>query len=225
MPVVYASLMATFVLLVLLAFWGPPTGGAPLPPTQPAAGRVLIANPQLVDPGFGHSVVLLLAYSDHGAMGLMLNRPTQVSLARLLPEELRWEDPELTVYRGGPVESGELRLLVRSATTPAGAVGVLPQVYLAADLTTLHRLRERELSPSDVRAYAGYAGWAPGQLEQEIARGDWSLGHATASIVFEQRPERLWPRLIKQWGGLWARDNPGPGDSDLSGDRTWTTTL
>lgn len=221
-PVSYASRMGALILMLLIVLLDPTVSGASQLPVQPATGRVLIANPQLRDPGFVRSVVLLLAYGEQGAMGLVLNRPTEVPLAQLMPEDLGWEDPEPTVYQGGPVQPAELRLLVRSQTLPLGAVAVLPEVYLAADPRTLQMLREGKLSGANVRAYAGYAGWAPGQLDRELARGDWSLGPGTAGMVFEPRPEQLWPRLIRQWGGLWARGNPRPHQT---GDHPWSATL
>jgi putative transcriptional regulator len=162
---------------------------------EPAQGKLLIAQPSLHDPNFQRSVVLLLGYGPGGAMGLIINRPAQTPMADVLGDvdDLATEEDEL--FWSGPVTSGEVFLVLRAANTPDGAARVFDDVHVTRRIELLRRLLAGG-DPSRFRVFVGYAGWAGGQLDAEIERGDWSVRAADPSSVFDPAPETLWERLV-----------------------------
>lgn len=159
-----------------------------------AVGKLLIAKPELADPNFAESVVLIVHYdNDKGAIGLILNRQTKVPLSKVLPQvKGAKEDP---VYEGGPVETATAQALLRSREKPEEATRVLGDIYASGSKDVIEKSVTAGASPSEFRLYAGYAGWAPGQLEREIEVGGWSVLRATTEIVFDEKPDSLWRRL------------------------------
>lgn len=187
-----SSLVGAVTLLALLTG---PTAGETSTALPPAAGVLLIARPDLPDPNFFHSVVLLLHYDADGAAGVILNRPTGLGLADALPEIRELGERRDLVYFGGPVSPDVLLLLVRTSSAPKDAEEVLPGVYTIPGLAELRPLLDRGLDEESLRAFAGYAGWAPGQLDAEIERGDWQLYPATGERIFTDQPDELWQTL------------------------------
>ena len=174
-------------------------------PLAPAKGRFLVASRSLVDPTFAQTVVLLLSYGAQGALGVVINRPTTIRLRTALPqvEELRGRaDP---IYLGGPVAANLMLLLVRAPRRPKSAERIFGDVYASGSMKVLRESLANRGSANRVRAYAGNAGWAPGQLEREIARGDWYVAPAEAVTVFESQPDNVWPKLIERVSGQWTR--------------------
>lgn len=184
------------------------------PPVTPrdvtplAQGTFLVANPGMLDPNFAESVVLLLEHGDDGAMGLVVNRPTQATLARLLPDVAWLQGRPEVVFIGGPVALEQVIILVRSALPPTPAEHVISDIYATESEEVLRGIIERK-DPSEMfRVYAGYAGWAPGQLEGEIARGGWRLAPGDSAIVFEVPSGEVWPALIRRTSGDWVGPMP-----------------
>lgn len=173
----------------------------------PARGRLLIAARTLGDPRFAHTVILLVEYGAHGAVGVIINFPTEITLGEALPKIGVAVGRTDRIYRGGPVGRDHLLLLVRAPEAPENSSPVMSDLYLTASLDTLRQVIGAERS---FHAYAGYAGWAPGQLEGEIARGDWHVSDGDSEMVFEKQPETLWPRLIRSNSGQWVH-GPVPG--------------
>jgi putative transcriptional regulator len=139
---------------------------------DPAAGRLLIATPSLVDPNFSRSIVLLIEQGDEGVLGVVLNRPLQVEVGRVLDGWDRLVDQPEVLFGGGPVQT-EVALAVARVLGDeepmgwrrlAGELGLL-------DLDAPVELLEQALS--SLRIFAGYAGWSAGQLEAEIEEGSW----------------------------------------------------
>jgi putative transcriptional regulator len=165
---------------------------------RPAAGRFLIAEEQVLDPNFGRSVVLLIEYGPGGAMGLIVNKPARVTLAEALPQVEALEGRQDRIYLGGPVEPEGLLLLLRAEAKPEGFEPVFQDVYLGGGAARLEELLGSRVPAERIRGYAGYAGWGPGQLDNEIDRGDWSILAALPSQVFDPAPETLWKKLMDQ---------------------------
>ena len=170
------------------------------------AGRLLVANPLLPDPNFDRTVVLLIAYNEEGAVGLVLNRPSKTSLKIPLSE---WEPlaaSPAVVFVGGPVDHKAVICLARSFTHPASSSPPGGWTAVTRDVGTL----DMELGPdglqsslSEVRFFAGYAGWGTDQLEGEIAAGAWWVVDAEASDIFCEDPDLLWKHVLRrQKGGL-----------------------
>jgi len=159
-------------------------------------GVVLVASPSLEDPNFKQTVVLICEYRPEGTTGLILNRPTPLLLSEALPNESIFKGTTYTVFAGGPVLTNALLMLFRTEDAPSDARRVLDGVYIGGDIPTATRLITKPKPGETFRAFAGYAGWGPGQLEYEITTGAWAPVVGTTAIVFESEPERLWNDLL-----------------------------
>jgi putative transcriptional regulator len=175
---------------------------------QLTKGKFLVASRDLLDPNFHETVVLLADYGPNGASGLVINRPSHTTLAELLPGEEALRPRNDTIYIGGPVAQDRLILLIRSAKKPAESHPVFDDVYISGSASTLRGLTSEE--KANFRPYMGYTGWGPGQLESEVARGDWWVLPAEADAIFEQPSKSLWGKLIERSSGEWAFAIPGP---------------
>ena len=190
-------LVSTFARVAALARIGHP----------PGRGMFLLAAPRLRDPRFAQTVVLLLEYDRTGALGLVINRPTEASLQDVLAIPLPNSEGH-AVFAGGPVELRRLIALLRSPVAVDGAERLFGDVHASGSMDTLRRMLERDGHAADVHAYLGYAGWAPGQLDAEIARGDWIVAPADAGSVFDTPPGDVWPNLMRRNAGRWVRAGP-----------------
>lgn len=171
-------------------------------------GKFLVASRHLRDPNFSQTVILLIDYDWHGAMGLVINRPTEVRLSTVLPEIEELQQRTDTVYRGGPVARGQMLLLIQSGSQPEGSRHVFEDIYLSSSRTVLQGMFAD--AGKRFRVYAGYAGWAPGQLDQEVSRGDWHVLQADADTVFDKASSEIWPELIRRSSVQWVRaQEPG----------------
>ena len=178
------------------------------------AGVLLVARPGLPDPRFAETVILLIDYGDRGAMGLVINRPSSHRLAEALPEVEGLTDRPDPIFLGGPVEPRRLGILLRSDLPPEQSHHVVDDIYF----TVHRRILAAAIGRQDqtFHAFAGYAGWASGQLDGELARGDWRLAHADAEIIFEQAAEAIWPELIRLTEGTWVNNTPGRVESNAA---------
>ena len=168
-------------------------------------GVFLVASESLSDPNFSQTVVLLLEYDNTGAVGLIINRPTQVSLASLLPEEKELKNRLEPVFIGGPVGRTQLFLLLRSDSRPSHSQEIVDGIYATTSLEALREVVTGESIVIAFQAYAGYSGWGPGQLDAELIRGDWLVTRADSETVFEKATDSIWPELIRKNKGLWVR--------------------
>ncbi|TNF70672.1 MAG: YqgE/AlgH family protein [Acidobacteria bacterium] len=169
-----------------------------------AKGRFLVASRDLRDPNFSKTVVLLLDYNEMGAMGLVINRPTELSIATALPDVEGLEDRKETVWVGGPVATYQMLMLVQSSDRPEDSDPVFDDVYVSGSRGLLGRLVEAEGEAGRFRIFAGHAGWAPMQLDAEVARGGWEVLPADADMVFDETPAEVWPDLSERGAVKWA---------------------
>jgi len=174
-------------------------------------GKFLVASRQLIDPNFSETVVLLVEYDRSGAMGLVLNRPTKMRLSTVLPDMEGLQDLPDTVYVGGPVAKNQMLLLIRSSSKPDDARLIFDDIYVSSSRALLRKMVDRRDPGQTFRLYAGHAGWAPGQLDQEVARGGWHVLQADVATVFEKAPGEIWPELIQRSSALWVRLKLGAG--------------
>jgi putative transcriptional regulator len=199
------SLIAALALGVALV---PPAGSTQGPAVRAssgvalAPGTFLVATRNLKDPNFARTVVLLIDYGSDGAMGIVINRRTELTLSDALPDLEPLEPNDKAIFVGGPVSPAGMMMLVRSAEKPGESVAVIDGVWVSQDLDLLESLVVDESPDTDFRLYAGYAGWAPRQLDAEVARGDWYVVSADADTVFSDRPAQIWRSLIP------TEDNP-----------------
>lgn len=174
-----------------------------------AKGKLLVASRSLGDPNFSETVILLLAYEAHGAMGIIINRPTDVPLASVVTEVPVLRKRSERVFVGGPVGGNLMVFLLRSARRPRPSEPIFGDVYATGSLKALDQALSKSAKSTKLRAYAGYAGWGPGQLDMEIARGDWYVTAAEAATVFDTPPADIWPKLIERSAGQWTRAHAG----------------
>jgi putative transcriptional regulator len=172
---------------------------------KPAKGKFLVASRQLLDPNFSQSVVLLIEYHRNGAIGVIINRPSEMKLSTVMPEieELR-QRPD-TIYLGGPVARDQLMLLIRTPNPPEESHLVFQDVHVSSSQAVIQRMLQNPEGKEKFRVYAGYAGWAPGQLDHEIAAGGWHVLRADPEIVFDKSPAEIWPDLIHKSSAKWVR--------------------
>lgn len=162
-----------------------------------SVGSILVANEKLGDPNFAESVILLLQYDEEkGAVGLILNRRTRIPLSRVFPKT-KQASADL-VYMGGPVEITAGQALLRMPEKSDQATHIMADVYVTGTKDLIEKSVAARVDPSKFRLYLGYAGWAPDQLEAEIRLGAWSILHRGPQVVFDDDPDSLWSRLIRQ---------------------------
>lgn len=160
-------------------------------------GQLLIAGPSLVDPNFWRTVVLVGEHSEEGALGVVLNRASDAAVDETVPELAILADDLGQVHVGGPVQPSAIVVLAdflepeRAASLVLDSVGFLPA---EVDPTTLGELRR-------ARVFAGYAGWGPGQLDDELEEGSWIVEPALAEDVFTSEPDTLWSDVLRRKGG------------------------
>lgn len=191
------TMAQALVACLLLALVCPVLAGD----AKPLTTILLVARPELRDPNFGDSVVLVMNNIAVAPKGIIVNRPTRISVSSVFPDLKHLARIEDKVYFGGPVELSSVSFLFRATTAPENAVAVLDGVYLSMDGELLHKLLRRDRPMEGLRIYMGYSGWAPGQLEAEIARGSWKLAPAEAAAIFDGTAERPWPEQDAPGGG------------------------
>ncbi|MGP8243337.1 MAG: YqgE/AlgH family protein [Bryobacteraceae bacterium] len=167
-------------------------------PEDLGMGKLLVAPRRSPDPSFAESVILLLHYDRESALGLMINRRTTVPIARVLRDFNGLARRPDVIYLGGPVERDNAMALVRSAAKPDGATGVTGRVYLLIARQALEKALATPKNSGDLRIYAGYCGWGPGQLDFETRVGGWFIFNRGAELVFDARPDTIWARLIAE---------------------------
>ncbi len=180
------------------------------------AGRLLVATPALKNPDFERTVLLMVAHEPGGSIGVVLNRATEVAVDDVLEG---WGvlagDPGV-VFEGGPVQPEAAICIARTKTTlgrvdgfnrVSGAVGTLD---LSQDPTALVD------KVVGVRVFAGYAGWGEGQLEGEIENGSWFVFDALPGDAFMNRPDDLWPMVLRRQGGIMAAVAIFPADPSMN---------
>lgn len=193
------------VLITWLA-WAPVvTAEAPGVPRSPTTGVLLVADEGLRDPGFARSVILLTQYSTtDGAFGLILNQPTGLQVRDILADPEAAPGYGARLFRGGPVSPQRIWVLIRGQTPHPHATQVLDDMQITASRDALRSALDHG-NAEDVRVFAGYAGWAAGQLEQEIKRGDWHLAQASSRQVLAPDTPGLWRRLRDRARQLWVQ--------------------
>lgn len=165
------------------------------------APGLLLAMPQLADPNFARSVVLMIEHGDNGSFGLVINQPSPIRAAELLDSmSVPWGgDPEAVVWSGGPVGRTTGWVLHEPLAAPRpGTAAVGPGLALS---TSSERLRDiASAPPRRIRLLLGYAGWGKGQLASEMARGSWIHAEADPALIFEAPAEEMWARALRSVG-------------------------
>ena len=175
-------------------------------------GHYLIAAPSLSDPNFARTVVLIAEHSEEGAMGVILNRASETTVAEAVPElqDLAGSD---VVHLGGPVAPDSVVVLGEYPDPEAAGLLICGHVGLPAADTELEAL---ERDTRRLRVYAGHAGWGPGQLDAELEREDWIVEPAVPEEIFTEDPDALWGTVLARKGGQFALLARMPLDPSLN---------
>lgn len=176
--------------LLLLSGSSRPTSAAD---AKPLTAVLLVAQDDLSDPSFANSIVLVMNNLGPAPVGIIVNRPTPIPVSHLFPNLKRLAQVSDKVYFGGPVELETVWFLFRAAKPPEHAIPTCDGVYLSADRELLLQLLSRDKPMDGLRIFVGHAGWAPGQLQAEIAAGAWTLKRAESEAIFNGKSEHPWP--------------------------------
>ena len=163
-----------------------------------AAGKLLVSARGLPDPNFAETVILLAEHSGEGSMGLIVNRRTDLPLARLFPHLKPAKGGSAELFIGGPVSPDGVLALLRSTVPTSDSRRVFDDVYLIATREGLDGSILAGAEQSRFRVYLGYAGWGSGQLERETTQGAWHVFRADAAVVFDPAPDSLWQRQVRR---------------------------
>ncbi len=165
------------------------------------SGQLLLAAPSLQDPNFQRTVVLVGAHSEEGAMGVVLNRPSAVTVGQAVPQLEQAVGEQETVYVGGPVQPSSIVFLAEFLDPAPAGLLVLGRIGFPAPEADIDELSE---SIARRRVFAGYAGWGEGQLDEELDQGDWIAHPAQPEDVFTEDPDELWSRVLARKGGAYV---------------------
>lgn len=155
----------------------------------------------LPDPNFARTVVLVCEHSDEGALGLVLNRAGELRVAESAPEIAELTGGDATIDAGGPVQTDALLVLAEFEDVCDAALAVLGPVGLVGDGADMDEIAA---TTRRARAFAGYAGWGPGQLDAELEREDWFVAPAGIDDIFDPDADVLWQRVLARKGGHYA---------------------
>jgi putative transcriptional regulator len=175
-------------------------------------GQLLIAGPNLADPNFWRTVVLIVDHSDDGALGLVLNRPSETTVGETVSELEPLLDVDDPLYIGGPVQPSALIVLAEFDDAASAALIAFEDVGVLGGSAT-------DAASPPVRrgrAFVGHAGWGPGQLDTEVERGDWILEPALREDAFSEAPLELWPAVLTRKGGSYALVARMPADPSVN---------
>ncbi len=174
-------------------------------------GWLLISSPALIDPNFRRTVVLMTHHDEEGAVGLVLSRPSELTIAEAVPDLENLPFVDEVVYVGGPVQTEAVVVLAEFDTPDDDVELIVGNVaYLPPDRAA------EELTVGRARVFAGYSGWGPGQLEAELKEPAWIVVQAESDDVFAADPDTLWRTVLQRKGGTFALLATMPFDPRLN---------
>jgi putative transcriptional regulator len=191
-----ASVLLAGFLTVLQAT--PALADGEFEPSSVARGVLVVASPSLADPNFREAVILIVEHGSEGTLGLILNRSTHVLLSEALPDLTVLKGTSYRLFAGGPVEPTRLLLLSRLKEPPADVRPVFDGVYVGGTPEVLERIITQAKPTEAFRAFAGYAGWAPGQLAFEMLEGSWAVLPPDSFNIFDKDSATLWSDCISR---------------------------
>jgi putative transcriptional regulator len=182
-----------------------------------AQGTLLVASPDMLDPNFMHSVVLICQHTAEGAYGLVVNRPSGQRTDKVLADHPLWSRADAELFFGGPVSLNQLQLLHQAGDRVPGGVAILPEVFVGGDLDVAARwwLEGPQAARAKLRLVVGYSGWGAGQLESELVRGSWIPAPGASDLIFMEDPRGIWRAVLRSLG------TEAEGLEDLPPDPQW----
>lgn len=180
---------------------------------ESARGELLIAGPALLDPNFWRTVVLVIGHTEEGALGLVLNRPSETTVGEAVPELEELVDLDAQLFIGGPVQPSAVIVLADFEDATDAALIAFDDVGVLGTGSSAEELGAEVRSG---RAFVGHAGWGPGQLDAELERGDWIREPAQREDAFSAAPRELWPEVLTRKGGSYALIARMPPDPSVN---------
>jgi len=163
----------------------------------PTEGTLLVATPEMRDPRFSETVILLLRYESDSVFGVAINRPTWVEPSTAFPNMEFLQRYRGNLYFGGPMDRSNVLVLIRDPENQVlDTKPIFHDIYLSTDPEFLRDIIGTESTDQNLRLYAGHASWDAGQLDREIAAGHWRVIPAHADLVFAQDPLKVWQQVL-----------------------------
>lgn len=182
--------------------------------TEPKAGSILISEPHLNDLYFSKSVVLLADHSEEGSFGLILNKPMKARFNDVVNGFPEFDAP---VYLGGPVQTDALFYIHTLGDQIEGSSLIQDGIYWGGNLEQVQAMLENgDISPSQIRFFAGYSGWSPNQLDEELERHSWVVCEATADELIGSDPDQMWKQFLQCLGDDYAIWSNFPNDPHMN---------
>ncbi len=185
--------------------------------TPQTKGRLLLATPPLTDPNFDRTVVYVLEHHEDGAIGLILNRPTDEALTEPLDRWIDLQSTPSSIFTGGPVDTNAMIAMATTKellTDPTDLLTPISGLVASTDLSADPAIVAAHVDA--VRVFRGYAGWGSGQLELEIEEGAWLILDAEIGDVFSDRPDDLWHEVLRRQPGRLSWLALAPDDLSLN---------
>jgi len=210
-----------FIIFLFLAFLFNPK--AVIPSTQKNVSQInqslsqgvfLVATHELGESYFRNTVILLAKYSHKGALGVIINRPSGISLSDALPDFKGLKKDFGTLFIGGPVARFSPLLLLRAERETKNTHHIFENTFYSTNIQVIIQIILNKNPKDKMRVYAGYAGWHAGQLESEIARGSWTVVRADQYTIFDKDPNTIWDDMIRGDTPLFIKR---PGKSFMAG--------
>ncbi len=165
-------------------------------------GKLIIAEPFLIEPHFKRSVVLLCNHDAEGSFGYILNKMLDMKLNEVIPDFPEFSAP---LFYGGPVQTDSLHYLHNVGELLIGSKRISAGVYMGGDWEQLKFLVESKLiEPKHIRFFIGYSGWGEGQLKDEMKEGSWIVGDMHANYIFNAQPHTLWRTVLQHKGNAYS---------------------
>jgi len=180
-------------------------------------GSVIAAAPDMLDPNFMHTVVLIIQHTAEGAYGLVINRPASITVDKLMPDHPLLGREKFPIFAGGPVGLDTLQFVHRAGDEVPGGLDLGDGLFLGGELDALSKflVDSGEKAQRFVRMIVGYSGWGGGQLDHELATGSWLPAALDPDWLFHADPQATWRRVIRSLGGEAA------GLENLPPDVSW----
>ena len=164
----------------------------------PQKGRILIAEPFLPGNYFNRSVVLLVAYSNKGAVGFILNKKVDLAIHDIIPGFPVFDGDD---YLGGPVSTDSVYFIHKLGKKLPGSIQVMDNLFWGGDFEVLKQLiHEGQIDPTEIRFFVGYSGWDSGQLEREIKEDSWLVNDVDEEMIMRQLHHDSWAEFVKRVG-------------------------
>ncbi len=162
------------------------------------SGKILLAEPFMIDPNFKRATILLFEHEEEGSLGFIMNKRLDSKISELIGDFPEFNSP---VYFGGPVQTDTIHYIHNVGNLLDDSQKIEKGIYLGGDFEKLKFLIASDMiKPSNIKFFRGYCGWSPGQLSEEMSYGSWITAEMDSNYLFKGRPEQLWKKIMRNKG-------------------------